>query len=222
MIISAILSLGQWVGIATVVTAIIVGVVGNIIAYYQYKKTNKLPPHYDLRQSIDRWKRNSLCVRILLHRLSAIATLILVLMLVRKTNTSFVRYLLSGTLIFEVFWLIKHLKYNPTSKHKGIRGDWAFIIPQWIENHIDLKYKGSEYPTFPLLIELLALTYLCVVSGGLKSPFFSLFAMFCMLALYISYSIHLIRSAIYIISFSFCFMLISSSGDYTFTLVSYK
>ncbi len=224
MILLGKLSLDQWIGIAAVVTAILLGVVGNIIAYFQYKKISKLPPRQDIRQSMDKWKRNSLCVRIVLHRLAAIATLILVLMFVHKTSANFITYLLSGVLIFEVFWLFKHLKYNPTSKYKDKKDGVASIIPQWIENHIDLKYKGSEYPVFPLLIELLALTYLCVVSGGLRSPFFSLFAMFCMLALYVSYSIHLIRSAIYVISFSFCFLLISSLGDYEFILggVSYQ
>ncbi|MCK4752151.1 MAG: DUF116 domain-containing protein [Planctomycetes bacterium] len=218
MIILAKLSSDQWIGIYTLVAATLVGITGNIIAYFQYKKANRLPLRHDIRQPIDKWKRNSLCVRIFLHRLAAIATITFVLLSVRKTSANFVLYLLWGVLIFEVLWLFKHLNINPTSKHKGKRSGWAFIIPHWIENHIDLKYKGSEYPTIPLLIELLALTYLCVVSGGLRSPFFSLFAMFCLLALYISYSIQPIRSAIYVISFSFCFLLISSLGDYEFTL----
>lgn len=118
MVILAKLSWDQWIGIFTVGVAALVGITGNAISYFHYKKEDRLPTPAVIYRPLDKWKQNSLCVRIFLHRISAIITLILVLVLLRQTAAKFVRYMLWGVMIFEVSWFFKHLRINPSAKHR--------------------------------------------------------------------------------------------------------
>ena len=171
--------------------------------------------------TIEEWECRSLCIRIFLHRISAILTLLVVLCFVKQItpNAHFIKKLLLGVLFFEGFWFFKHLKINLETKYSNKRLRWSTLIPRFVDNHFELRYQGSNYPFFSLLIEAGVLTFLCVISGGMSSPFFSLFIFFCALALYILYNRQLNRLALLLTALFACFFLIYFFGDLKITLL---
>lgn len=213
MIILAKLDVNQIISIFGIVVPSVIGLGGVIITYLQYRKENRGTAYHIVHGPLEKWKRSSLAVRIFLHRLSAIITLLLVLYFVKQTDAQFVKWLLLGILIFEIFWFFKHLAVNLSAKHTNKISTWGELIPRVVENHVDLRYNGSHYPFFSLLVEALVLTYLCVISGGTGSPFFFLFAVFCALAFYVSYNNDLPPLAIYLTILCSCFLLVFYVGD---------
>jgi hypothetical protein len=94
-------------------------------------------------------------------------------------------------------------KYSPIRKKASFRP---------IANLFKLRDTVTEYPWLPLLLEATALTFLCIISGGINSPFLSLFAIFSVLGLYVLGRRSPLLAAIDIIVLCFCFLLILVCG----------
>lgn len=161
------------------------------------------------------WKKQSLRTRIFLHRVAAIVTLFVVLYLIRegKSESMFIWYGLYGMVALEVIWTFRYLKFNWRRSESRDNGGWTYIVRRFIEDKIILKYKRTEYPVTSLFVEGIALTYLCIVSGGISSPFMTLFIYFCVLTLYVSFSCKFRHSAAYILVLYSFFLFIFYLGD---------
>ena len=158
---------------------------------------------------LEKQQRQNLFIRILLHRACASITIIVVALSVLCID--YKAYVAWGVLVlmllFEFFFVCK---YSPIRKK-------ALLRP--IANLFELKDTVTEYPRFPLLLEAIALTFLCTISGGINSPFLSLFAIFSVLGLYVLGRRSPLLAAVDIFVLCLCFLLILG-GE--FLLVKYK
>lgn len=163
---------------------------------------------------LEEHEERNLLIKIVLHRLCASITVIIVLLCI-----VFIDYV-SGTiialvamLVLEIIWCTIHLRFK---RHSGYESDIKSkkkLLFQVIEKHVELKYKKNRYPGFPLVVEAVFLTFLCVITGGIKSPFFSLFTIFSVLGLYVLDRRNPILAIIDVVSLCLCFFVIAFSEN---------
>jgi len=190
--------------------AIAVPAVLNVILFALERVLEKANIREVSKGAIEGWKRQSLCMRIVLHRVAAIATasIVFILILVSSSQARFILGFLFGVIGLEVFLFFKHVRYIGKSGRTNQRLGWAHRIAGFIDDRFDLKYSRNEYPISPLLVEAIALVYLCIVSGGISSPFIPLFVYFCALMLYVSFSCRLRETIVYVIALCLCYLFI--------------
>ncbi len=152
---------------------------------------------------LEKQQRQNLLIRILLHRACAIITIIIVALSIFCIDSkAYVAWIVLAIMFIAELYFV--WKYSP------IREKAPFVIP--IANLFELRDTVTEYPQLPLFLEAIALTILCIISGGINSPFLSLFAIFSVLGLYVLYRRNLLLAARDIIALCFCFLLILVCG----------
>jgi len=147
---------------------------------------------------LEEQQRQNLFIRVLLHRLCAFVTIIIVALSVCWMDyKAWVAWIVLAIMFF--------LEFLFAYKYLTIRKKASF----WpIANLFELKYTGTEYPRLPLLLEAIVLTFLCIISGGINSPFLSLFTIFSVLGLYILDRRSPLLAVIDIVALWACFFLI--------------
>lgn len=160
-----------------------------------------------------------LLIKTVLHRFFAILTLFLV------SLSFFVFYkfnlilflILIFAIVFEIVCLTRYVDISGFSLLKAIRSADASIFGYAKKT---LKLKIFTYPLTPLFIECLALLYLCFMTGGMGSPFFTLFVFFASLWIYIIGKINLTLLAFNLLTICSSFYVIIKQEDlvstYTF------
>lgn len=156
-------------------------------------------------------EKQNLLIRIALHRICAIITIIIVFLCILFVDmeAKFAMGVLIVLALLEGYWW-RFYYLSPKVRQKSVVSNKLqkkFLL-RFIENNFDLKYTGSQYPWVPLLVEAIVLTILCIISGSIYSPFFPLFAIFSALGLYVLDRRTLLLAATDVFFICFCFVVI--------------
>lgn len=177
---------------------------------------------------LEEQQRQKLLIRIALHHMCALFTIIIVaLSILFIDRKAYVAWLVLFVIfIVEIIWSAIHLGIKKRSVPDSNINSKGKLLLRYIENNFRLKLKytkDTKYPRLLLFIEAIVLTFFCTVSGGINSPFFSLFTIFSALGLYVLARRSPILAALDVfVSLLLCGLKVGSENIYLIGILPHK